>query len=149
MREQIKIVLKHLGPVADQLQPGTVADLQILKEFMFRVAGSFVGLFCEMKNEAFKDEEEWRLICTQPSALLGVRTDVTKPIEFRVSDSSIVPYVRLRWPGENGVPTLPVALVRCGPGPRPELSKWAVLDLLACTGFRDVAVEGSNVPLRV
>lgn len=149
LRKRIRIVLNHLRNAAGQLNPDNTADAQMLNQFTLRIVGLFAGIFCEMKNRAFAAEEEWRLICMQPSVLLGYQKDILRPVQFRISNSIIVPFVKLSWPRENDIPTLPVAKVRSGPGPRPELSQRVVHDLLACTGFRDVAVEGSNVPLRV
>jgi Protein of unknown function (DUF2971) len=149
IESRVEIALSHLRRAAEWLNPDTRADAEVLHWFVHRIVGLFAGMLCEMKNEAFQSENEWRLICIQPSmSLVGVE-GITKPITFRIVNGTLVPYIRLNWPSENTIPTLPVAKVRCGPGPNPELSHRAVLDLLTSRRFVGVPVEGSSVPLRV
>jgi len=144
IRRRIEIVLRHLKRAVGM--PGQ--NLKALNPLASCIAGLFAGILCEMKNQAFKPEEEWRLICLQPSLHSVPAGHTTKPLHFRISNGAVVPYVKLAWLAENGKPTLPIAKIRCGPGPHPGLAQQAVRDLLRCKGFLDLPVEGSNVPLR-
>ena len=113
------------------------------------VSSLFLPLFAGMKNEAFREEKEWRLIWTQRRAGDAQLPEFCRPIRFRVSGGNLVPYVELSWPQEGGAPRMPIFQIRYGPTRLPDLARDAVQDLVEAAGFHNLKVEGSKVPLRV
>jgi len=101
------------------------------------------------KNEAFKVEEEWRVVVRQRQLTKQGTDDGGKtptPIHFRSSKGMLVPYVRL-------IPTdpakkLPIACIRSGPTLDKVTAGMAVRMMLERSGFSGVRVEGSDITVR-
>jgi hypothetical protein len=101
-----------------------------------------------VKDAAFREEQEWRFICRNPTA-------PGKPAaykrQFRVTKRGLVPYVPLQLGaiGRDAVPNagFPLKGVRVGPTANVELAGRAMNYLLRDNGF-DIQVESSSIPLR-
>jgi hypothetical protein len=101
------------------------------------------------KNEAFKGENEWRVVVRQREWVKQGTDDgssVVKPVHFRCSSSgALIPYVRLIPSNEGG--KLPIACVRSGPTKDTITTDLAVSLLLQENGF-SVPIRRSDIPLR-
>lgn len=99
-----------------------------------------------VKDPAFREEREWRLICL-PEIRWDFRGESLyahpEAVKIRIRNSGIVPYVKLRR--ERGL--LPITSVTCGPAQHPALNKKAVELLLKSKGY-NCEVRNSQVPLR-
>lgn len=98
-----------------------------------------------VKDAAFEEEQEWRLICLpnitwEEGAFVYTHYDFVKS---RVRNGEIVPYVVL----EPTQPLLPIKSVTCGPHPHPSLTRRAVELALKSKGY-GCLVNQSRVPLR-
>ena len=100
------------------------------------------------KTDAFKEEQEWRLVI-RSSELLKQGTDdagKTPPkINFRTSRGIVIPYVHL-------VPIagkLPIRRIRFGPTLDPKRARASVEMLLEANGFGGVKVDGSDIPVLI
>jgi hypothetical protein len=96
------------------------------------------GLAYRLKDEAFAEEREWRLIYQHDPSQDG---DILKR-EFRVTDGHLLPFVRIAT-GETAPKHITV-----GPTAHPEIAALSMRYLLDDTGLNDVAVEPSNITLR-
>ena len=98
-----------------------------------------------VKHPSFAEEKEWRIVAFPKRGGLVNSQPYEHPekIGFRAGRHSLVPYVELR-PTEG---KLPLSEIICGPGGHRELTSKAVELLLAATGFVDVEVRNSAVPL--
>ena len=94
------------------------------------------SLLPRFKHIGFKDEREWRF-CFQ-------RKVNDSDINFRTSSTKIVPYMVV---GQSEK-TLPIASVRIGPGPDPELTARSVATFLLARGYQ-AEVKTSEVPFRL
>src|SRR5262249_15055844 len=78
-----------------------------------------------VKDPAFREEAEWRLICLPEINLnLAGERIYARPesVKSRVRGSGILPYIKLSR--DNGL--LPIRAVTCGPAQHPGLNKRAV-----------------------
>lgn len=100
--------------------------------------------FC--KHPSFREEREWRVVYERSSDVKPLK------VRHRISRGLFVPYVALKLPAAVGAMTghLPIAEVRCGPSPEPELKQDGVNRLLrSLETFKHVEVSGSDSPLRL
>lgn len=99
-----------------------------------------------VKDTAFQEEQEWRLICL-PEIRWNLFGEAIyahpESVKTRVRGSGIVPYVKLK----AGNDLLPIRAVTCGPALHPGLNKKAVELLLKSKGYTS-PVRNSQVPLR-
>lgn len=96
-----------------------------------------LSLMVTVKNDAFKEEHEWRLITT----LTG--DDVSS---FREGPLGITPYLPTYAKPTDG--RSPIAKVIVGPGPEMRLRVHAAKRVLERRGHRGVEVVPSRVPFR-
>lgn len=90
------------------------------------------------KDDAFREEREWRLIVT----LTNFHT-----IEFREGKTSIIPYWKFCLRQKDGA--LPITSIIIGPTPNPKESEFAVRRLLKRYEMsEDILVEDSKIPYR-
>lgn len=87
-----------------------------------------------VKNEAFAEEREWRLL------VVGARKQSGQ--QFRTGSLGLIPYVTL------GFDKSAITEVVVGPGEHQELRKLAVSRLLELNGFGGVNVRVSSAPFR-
>jgi hypothetical protein len=99
-----------------------------------------------VKDPAFREETEWRLICLPEIRwnLVGKSTYAhPESVQTRVRASGLLPYIKLKR--NNAL--LPIKSVMCGPAQHPGLNKKAVELLLKSNGYV-CEVRNSQVPLR-
>lgn len=101
-----------------------------------------------VKDAAFREEQEWRFICRNPTA---PGRPATYARQFRVTDRGLIPFVPLQL-GQIGRDTAPDAgfplkRVIVGPTASAELAARAMNYLLKDNGF-EVQAEVSSIPLR-
>jgi hypothetical protein len=98
-----------------------------------------------VKDKAFAEEREWRLMVTDPRI---------ERMQFRAGHATIKPYVELSRPESDGATAklqpLPLKKVICGPTLRQEdrpdeIIKW----MLKKNGYKDVSVEICGIPYRL
>jgi len=96
-------------------------------------------LFPHFKHPVFREEKEWRVVLqvgdAPPDALL----------RFRETTNNIAPYLSARF----AAGALPLRSVTHAPSLEPHIKKIALRELLAARGYSDVAVLGSDIPLRL
>jgi hypothetical protein len=100
------------------------------------------------KNPVFEEEKEWRLIARPhlDSAEVvprPVRKGGPSDFKFRRSGGSLVPYIELLPKRER----IPLVSVRYGPSLEPGRTRNSVDMLLAASGFHDIRVVGSDIPV--
>ncbi len=128
------------------------ADIPVDDPAFFSVFREFAwDLFTaalKMKHPSFREEGEARFV------LLGKKDDVSS-IRFRQSRYGLVPYVPVgrfnnKWQASEADQRerLPILSVTCGPAAHPRLGEAAVKTLLDQTGYTDVTVVSSTIPLR-
>jgi len=98
-------------------------------------------LASKIKHEAFREENEWRIIVHDP---------VFEEMKFRQGHNNIIPYVDLRRHSDSGGPLLPLRKVVCGPTLRNddelrETVKW----MLAKHGYGRAEIESCEIPYRL
>ena len=92
-----------------------------------------------IKNEAFSEEKEWRLIVTDPEL---------QRMRFRAGAANIKPFVELA-PPKNGE-KLPLQEIIYGPILREEDRPGEILSwMLQKNGYRDVTIKPCNIPYRL
>lgn len=88
------------------------------------------------KNDAFKEEREWRIIA---------RAHVVKQVEYRTRDNVIMPYVNV---GSKNT-RLPITRVTVGPGKDAALTRKSVEKFLSKNLFyNEIEVAISAIPFR-
>jgi hypothetical protein len=106
-----------------------------------RAADAIQFFIPTFKNAGFKEEKEWRLICTpNPQCPIVPR--------FRVRGDLLVPYYRLRDLGANAADPakLPIDHVTVGPSKVKALNVASVRMLLDRCGYASVKAEPSTIP---
>lgn len=100
------------------------------------------SLLLQLKHPAFSAEKEARYIVARAEGDLE---------RYRVSEGRLIPYMSISSTSYVAPPegtakiTLPIVGVVCGPGTRPGTDN-IVRDLLASSGFHDVAIGISEAP---
>ena len=125
MVEMVKRVVPAIAP-HPKSHPGTQGYFQAR-----RVA--FPAL-ATVKNSAFAEEREWRL--------LVAGTDNQDGLEFRIGNLGLIPYVELAFDVSA------VREVIVGPGGHQELREESVRRILRVSGFDSVNVRVSSAPYR-
>lgn len=126
-----------------------------------RAIGSGLSHFAlRLKNPAFKEEQEWRLIYSDGQDGFGTEP---LPRRFRATARGVTPYVAIRTDeaaqpltgmaplslsGSVSLPELPVVSVTLGPTADGVTSERSVRYLLEDNDLADVAVVKSSIPLR-
>jgi DUF2971 family protein len=124
----------ELEPQLDAERPYTADD--VMRDFVME----FASIGPQMKDPAFAEEREWRLV--------GIPSDFNKlAIRYRAGTSYLVPYLRfpLLASEDND---LVIAELILGPTPHPELSKRAIVNLLANRHVRVENIRSTKVPYR-
>jgi hypothetical protein len=106
--------------------PGAQGYAKFGKEVLMRLA--------VIKNPAFMEEQEWRLIAAGQG---------TQELYFRDSNLGLVPYIKFELP-KNAI-----AEIRLGPGSNRELRGEAIRQLISkCEPSSQVSISFSESPLR-
>jgi len=108
--------------------------LAIIDSFM----DEFFVLAPMLKSEAFKDEEEFRLIFPPPHKGLELR--------FRAGKSFLVPYLELQWDSIKHV--LPIPDIVVGPGEHVDLAASAAQAVVYQRKWYATKVRVTHVPYR-
>ena len=105
---------------------------------MFAIEFANVGP--QMKDPAFAEEREWRLV--------GLPSEFNKlEVRYRPGASYLVPYIRFPLPvTEDG--RLKLSDLVLGPTPHADLSRRAIINLLASRAVEVGRVRGTTVPFR-
>jgi hypothetical protein len=133
---------RAMATIGDHPLFGYSKILRVIADILLEEIVSF-------KNEAFNVEKEWRVVVRQRELLKQGTDDAGKtpiPVYFRSSKGMLVPYVKL-------IPTdpakkLPIACVRSGPTLDKTTAGMAVCMMLGKTGFLNIRVQGSDIPVR-
>ena len=112
-------------------------------------AQSFAWLAASMKNSAFSEEKEWRLIYVRFRMPATLRTESYK-IWFREDRGLVIPYVRFEPPTTGGETVrLPISAIKVGPNRYPTLVASGIGHLLSSLGLLEsVMLDYSLTPLR-
>jgi hypothetical protein len=124
--EQVLELLRRLSG-GDENPDFTIAILTLTAMWL-------VEWIYSVKDPAFREEEEWRLICLPEvrwNLMGGSRYTHPEAIQTRVRGSGIIPYVKLKR--DNVL--LPIRSVTCGPAQHPGLNNKAVELLLKSKGL--------------
>ncbi len=112
-------------------------------------AQSFALHAISIKDNAFAEEKEWRLVWVRP------RFPHTLPeepfeINFRVANGMAVPYIRLQsHDSEGNAVRLPIVSVRVGPHKYPDLAASGIWHLIEREGLSQfIVIDFSRTPLR-
>jgi hypothetical protein len=125
-------------------QLGSSAFLRIIADMLLEEAVAF-------KDEAFKVENEWRVV-VRPRELLKQANDdggeTPVPLYFRTSKGMIVPYVKI-LPTKGHRTKLPIVGVRTGPTLDKKTAAFAISSLLQVNSYSGVDVTGSDITVRL
>jgi hypothetical protein len=114
-----------------------------LEDFVFRIEYEFIeGMFhmCPvLKNPAFAEEHEWRLISTP------IPTNHSQ-VRFREGKSMIIPYFEFRLSEEDH--NLTFHTVNIGPTPHRQLSSISTKNFLSANGVKTKQLNQTTIPYR-
>jgi len=112
-------------------------------------AQSFAWNAISVKNGAFAEEKEWRLVWVRPR-LPETLPDEVFEIDFRAANKMAVPYVRFSSRDvEGNAVRLPIVSIRVGPHRYPDLAASGMWHLVARHGLSKlIHVDYSLTPLR-
>ncbi|MBY5657209.1 DUF2971 domain-containing protein [Rhizobium leguminosarum] len=123
-----------LAPISDEERASQREQYLAAHNRLIRTFLADINLFFKLKNRAFEEEHEWRLI--------RMAIKPFSDLDFRVSGTKIVPYLADSF----GNVDKPISHVMIGPkNPTP---KDVVTGFLARHGFNDVHVEISAASYR-
>ena len=112
-------------------------DSQITPNTFSEIIKYFIPV---LKNPSFSEEKEWRIVATNFKEI-----DKKYPIEFRVRNNIIVPYVTLPFNSEE---KLPIKRVVIGPSDSSEFTEESIRYYLKTNGYTDTEVVRSEIPYR-
>jgi hypothetical protein len=136
-RETISKVFRYL--TEHMRETGTLSDDWI--ELFYSVfKDEMLSLIVSLKNEAFHEEREWRLVKLQSAATPA------SDLGFRTVRGMIVPYLPISTRSASDIGSL--ATVTVGPGPEAVNAEKSIKQLLAKSGHVRTGVNRSNVPYR-
>jgi hypothetical protein len=128
--------------IEDHPLTGYSAFLKVIRELLLE---EIIGF----KNDAFKSENEWRIV-VRPRELKKQGVDdggkTPTPIYFRCSNGMPVPYVKVNGKAKG---KLPISCIRSGPTLDKNLARIAISTMLNQNGFPGVPIEGSDITLRL
>jgi hypothetical protein len=137
LRQRLEVILKTVVPLFSNINPDD-STIPLLQAFAVAVVDHLSTLLTSLKHPAFAEEQEWRIVN------FGLRP--TPQLRFRSGATGLVPYVELRFPSAPF--PVPLTEIRHGPASNPTLTKRSIEDLLLTYAYMDVAVKGSDIPLR-
>jgi hypothetical protein len=139
-RERVITTSRLLDEVTEE-----IPDADTTAVVVTLLTSSLIEWVYTVKDVAFAEEQEWRLICLPDiNYFYGGKTyRHYEAVKTRVRNGMIVPYVVVE-PIEG---LLPITSVTCGPALHPNLTKKAVALALASKKYCS-AVHESRVPLR-
>jgi hypothetical protein len=138
-------VMDSLEGVAGTKDPTEASALIAL--FVSFLRDHFAEFHFSFKNQAYKDEQEWRLIV---QAGVAARDALLRDVCFREADGIPVPYLALGSDSLAGRPNgqLPLTNIVYGPAIDEQRAVHSVRMLLDKYGYSHVNMTSSEVPLR-
>jgi hypothetical protein len=153
---------KEAEEAISQLASSYVADLfqyfphfkkgEINEDLIWVRSTQFVSLFLRyasfIKNPAFKEEQEWRIVVSTPNDFAG-------GTRFRSGPHSVVPFVALKWEDASFLRALKEVVIK--PSPHAELAEAALKEFIKSQyqaakmpdyDLKDFEVRRSEVPYR-
>lgn len=126
---------------------GDVRTMPHVEAMLF--AQSFAWHAISMKNSAFGEEREWRLVWVRPR-LPQTLPDEPFTINFRVANDMAVPHIRfLPRDAKGNVVRLPIVSVLVGPHKYPDLAASGMWHLVTSKGMAgSIHIDYSRTPLR-
>ncbi len=142
----IRELVERWREIFHHAQPGDyVTQVRRLGAFVFAQAFSFLA--ATFKNDAFSEEDEWRLIYRRQ---VQVKDEGDLKIDFRERKGMLASYAPIPLPGvkDNVAPVRQIVL---GPTQNPNLAGYAVTRLLEGAGYPQalIHIDASVVPLRM
>lgn len=141
----LNIMLGRIYAVLERLeQRGHIEDVvTILASYSLL---ELVRWQCTVKHPAFCEEREWRIVAFPNIRVAGGAIEYVdfSSIRYRAGRHSVIPYLEFSPPAET---KLPITEIICGPGGHQVLTAKAVRLLLRTSGFDNVTVRNSSVPL--
>jgi hypothetical protein len=127
----LKVFRKHLNKL------DASGDPQKKRGLLNDACNAFAMTLPLVKNDAFREEKEWRLLKVTHRSLQELR------VSHRVSNGLVVPYMRLPL-----ADPLPIESIVVGPSAHQDLLAEGIKDLLHRVGASSVKVELSSTPYR-
>jgi hypothetical protein len=118
-------------------------------QFKLRFA-TFLGTMvlteiARFKHPAFCEEKEWRFVVIP---FLGPHVISPKgDMKFRTSRGLLIPYLELHPAGNSRI--LPIDSIRYGPTLESRRTEHALRLFLEQQGYKDVRLDGSDIPVRL
>jgi hypothetical protein len=132
--KQHEVVEAFLAKALDSFeQAKKVADPD---ELLTSLGTRLIQFMFNMKQPAFRGEDEWRIILLEPHDTTAFE------LKYRASNGNIIPYIE--FPFETGW----ISTIVSGPTVAPDANGWAIQSLLASHGFDDATWEHSAIHLR-
>jgi hypothetical protein len=144
-------ILENSASLLSKMLSTNSAD-SIISMLFASVIFSLAEWMYTVKDPAFAQEQEWKLLAIPPKAInkfppfleFGDAYDNYVGINSRVIGNRMVPYLEFIPKKDE---RLPIVSVTCGPHSYQRLNARAVELLLASNGFEGVKVELSKIPL--
>ncbi len=120
-------------------------DEETLFSLRYHVSIPFLLAIMFMKDEAFREEREWRLAYLPWLLDEGEHAQV----QIRPRDGIALPYVNIGFVDTTGAPlAIPIQSIMTGPCRAPDLARRGIEQLLASQGRSDISASSSPTPLR-
>lgn len=115
-------------------------DIDDIQDFAIALAMKFHFLILDFKNDAFKNEREWRLVTFPERGVPEV------PVRYRESAIGLTPYIENR--SKTGR-KLPIRSLLCGPSSNSHVSSYSAQMFLRDSGYgEEFPVRFSTIPIR-
>lgn len=139
IRKQLKKAMKHNKPTGESYED-LLDAWDSFKDGYFGAIDSKALLY---KHPGFAEEKEWRITVRLSRAEL---TSAGLP-RFHTGSLGPVPYVPVNGHGARSPSRLPIGEIVIGPTQNPSLAERSIRLLLGSSGYDDVAVTHSTIPL--
>ena len=136
-------ILKRILVTANKYLSSLVGKDDLQEELvnaLLLVRAHILNLAIKMKNSAFQEEREWRVVFTRR---FGMDASEDPPLMFRQRGRGVVPFIKLR--PKSG--RLPIRGVTISPSADPSLT-LAIRALLDKHKYNDAFVRSSDIPFR-
>jgi hypothetical protein len=142
LRNRLEILSSIIGEHSDLLARTWEEDTPTALSFWKQALITLQPSLALMKDAAFNEEREWRLV---RMALVSQRKN---GIKVRPISGRLTPYVRVPWSVQRNGEATGLEVVICGPSDEPKLKVEATQIFLASHGWANVKVTESGTPLR-
>jgi hypothetical protein len=137
--EVLKEILNETLNALDSTEfPSSIDDAYklLIQQFAVLLAGAIRLVGGRFKNPAFSEEDEWRFC---------IETDLSDldSVKFRDANGLLIPYLEIPLTSSG----IKVRKIVCGPTLHPELARRSVEMLAQRSGFMNVEIENSRIPL--